>query len=55
LAIWGADGAVLLSDHAGATEWQGQLPATQDYTIGLSGAAEQTLFRLTVVIPPVGQ
>lgn len=55
LAIWGADGAVLLSDHAGATEWQGELPATQDYFIGLSGAAGQTLFRLTVVIPPVGQ
>jgi putative hemolysin len=55
LAIWGADGTVLLSDHAGATEWQGPLPATQDYFIGLSGAAAQTLYRLSVVIPPVGQ
>ncbi len=55
LAIWGADGTVLLSDHAGATEWQGPLPATQDYFIGLSGAAEQTLYRLSVSIPPAGQ
>jgi len=55
LAVWGADGTVLLSDHAGATEWQGQLPATQDYFVGLSGAAEPTLFRLTVAIPPLAQ
>jgi putative hemolysin len=55
LAVWGADGTVLLSDHAGATEWQGQLPATQDYYIGLSGATEPTLFRLTVAIPPLAQ
>jgi putative hemolysin len=55
LAIWGADGTVLLSDHAGATEWQGTLPATQDYYLGLSGAAEPTLFRLSVSIPPLGQ
>lgn len=55
LAVWGADGTVLLSDHAGATEWQGQLPATQDYYIGLSGATEPTLFRLTVSIPPLAQ
>ena len=55
LAIWGADGTVLLSDHAGATEWQGLLPATQDYYLGLSGAAAPTLFRLSVSIPPLGQ
>jgi hypothetical protein len=55
LAVWGADGTVLLSDHAGATEWQGQLPATQDYYIGLSGATEPALFRLTVAIPPLAQ
>ncbi len=55
LAVWGADGTVLLSDHAGATEWQGTLPATQDYYIGLSGAANQALFRLSVSIPPLGQ
>ena len=55
LAVWGEDGTVLLSDHASATEWQGELPATQDYYIGLSGAAAQTLFRLSVSIPPVGQ
>jgi putative hemolysin len=55
LAVWGEDGTVLLSDHAGATEWQGTLPATQDYYLGLSGAASQALFRLNVSIPPLGQ
>lgn len=55
LAVWGADGTVLLSDHAGAMEWQGQLPATQDYTIGLSGATAPTLYRLNVSIPALGQ
>jgi putative hemolysin len=55
LAIWGEDGTVLLSDQAGLTEWQGTLPATQDYYIGLSGAAGQALFRLSVSIPPLGQ
>ena len=55
LAVWGEDGTVLLSDHAGATEWQGTLPATQDYYLGLSGAVEPTLFRLSVSIPPLGQ
>lgn len=55
LAVWGADGTVLLSDYVGAMEWQGQLPATQDYYLGLSGAAAPTLFRLNVSIPPLGQ
>jgi putative hemolysin len=55
LAVWGEDGTVLLSDHAGATEWQDTLPATQDYYLGLSGAASQALFRLNVSIPPLGQ
>jgi hypothetical protein len=53
LAVWGADGTVLLSDHAGATEWQGQLPASQDYYLSVSGATEPALFRLNVSIPPL--
>ncbi len=55
LAVWGADGTVLLSDHAGASQWQGVLPATQDYYVGVSGATEPTLFRLLVSIPPLAQ
>jgi len=55
LAVWGADGTVLLSDHAGAIEWQGQLPATQDYYLSVSGATEPALFRLNVSIPPLVQ
>lgn len=55
LAIQGADGTELLSEAAGASAWQGQLPATQDYFISVSGATEPTLFRLNVAIPPLQQ
>jgi hypothetical protein len=33
LIIWGADGTVLISDHADASSWQGVTPKTQDYYI----------------------
>jgi hypothetical protein len=33
LVIWGADGDVLLSDHADASCWSGITPKTQDYFI----------------------
>jgi hypothetical protein len=53
LIIWGADGTVLISDHAGATEWEGDLPITQDYNIHVrnvgAGVAD---YSLTVTIPP---
>jgi hypothetical protein len=53
LAIWGADGTVLLSDHAGATSWSGQLPLTQDYYIDVISAGGTTAnFTLQVIIPP---
>ncbi len=48
LIIWGADGNVLISDHATATKWSGKLPKTQDYYIDLrpiaGKAAEYTIF-----------
>jgi len=48
LIIWGADGNVLISDHAGATKWNGKLPKTQDYYIDLrpfaGKAAEYTIY-----------
>lgn len=37
LIIWGEDGTVLISDHAGATSFTGQLPLTQDYYIHVRG------------------
>ncbi len=53
LAIWGADGTVLISDHAGATSWSGQLPSTQDYYIDVISQAGTTPgFTLQVTIPP---
>ena len=53
LAIWGADGTVLISDHAGATSWSGQLPLTQDYYIDVISAGGTTAnFTLQVIIPP---
>lgn len=55
LAVWGADGAVLLSDHAEASRFSRELPATQDYFIQLKGSPESaTAYRMTVTIPPAG-
>ena len=53
LVIWGADGNVLISDHAGATEWSGVLPSTQDYYIDVQAAADQPalVYTLEVAIP----
>ena len=54
MAIWGADGTVLISDHAGATSWSGLLPLTQDYYIDVIAAAGiPANFTLQVVIPPM--
>jgi hypothetical protein len=53
LIIWGADGTVLISDHAGATAWSGILPASQDYYIDVrSTSPADILYTLEVVIPP---
>ncbi len=53
LSIWAEDGTVLLSDHAGAAQWQGELPATGDYFIQLMNITDQTVsYRMTVTIPP---
>ncbi len=54
LIIWGADGTVLISDHAGATSWSGVLPSTQDYIIDVRSVTDAlTDFWLQVVIPPL--
>jgi hypothetical protein len=56
LSIWGADGTVLISDHADASTWTGVLPLTQDYYIdvidGRSGAQSPIDYTLEVIIPP---
>jgi len=55
VVIWGADGVVLISDHAEATEWTGVLPSTQDYHIDVRSAADgpSLLYTLEVIIPPL--
>ena len=53
LIIWGEDGTVLISDHAGATTWEGALPMTQDYIIAVrSVAGAEVSYTLDVIIPP---
>ena len=53
LAIWGVDGTVLISDHAGATDWSGPLPSTQDYYINVQSVGSATAnYTLEVTIPP---
>jgi hypothetical protein len=56
LSIWGADGMVLISDHAGADTWTGVLPATQDYYIDvISQDAGLFDYHLEVSVPPLAQ
>ena len=56
LSIWGADGTVLISDHAGASTWTGVLPATQDYYIDvISQDAVGFDYHLEVSVPPLAQ
>jgi uncharacterized protein YegP (UPF0339 family) len=52
LVIWGVDGTVLLSDHAGATSWSGRLPKTQDYNIDVRAVGGAATYALRVTIPP---
>ncbi len=54
LIIYGADGNVLISDHAGVSSWSGTLPTTQDYFIDTRSVGSAVVpFNLTVTIPPV--
>ena len=54
LIIYGADGNVLISDHASASTWSGVLPTTQDYFIDTRSVGNAVVpFTLTVTIPPL--
>ena len=54
LVVWGADGTVLLSDHAEVSSFQRVLPATQDYYILVRGRPEgSTTYSMTVCLPPL--
>jgi hypothetical protein len=53
IVIWGADGSVLISDHADATSWFGPLPFTQDYFIDVKSLDNNPIdYALDIVIPP---
>jgi hypothetical protein len=54
LVVWGADGTVLLTDHAEVSSFQGVLPTTQDYFIKVEGRPEgSTTYSMTVSIPSI--
>ncbi|MCI0474615.1 MAG: hypothetical protein L0Y55_00040 [Anaerolineales bacterium] len=52
LVIYGADGTVLISDHASAMQWSGHLPKTQDYHIDVKPETGAVSYTLQVTIPP---
>ena len=52
LVIFGADGTVLISDHASAMQWSGPLPKTQDYFIDVKPENGVVSYQLQVTIPP---
>ncbi len=55
VVIWGTDGTVLISDHAGTAYWVGVLPSTQEYHIKVvSGVETRISYRMEVIIPPAG-
>ncbi len=52
LVIWGEDGTVLISNHASATTWTGELPLTQDYYIDVRSVAQVPInYTIEVIIP----
>lgn len=56
LIIYGKDGTVLMSDHAGAVTWSGPLPSTQDYLIDLRSVVQKSVdYALDVEIPPLSK
>jgi hypothetical protein len=56
VVIYGADGTVLISDHATTPFWTGTLPSTQDYYIRVVGSpARAVSYYMQVIIPPVGE
>jgi hypothetical protein len=53
LVIWGDEGTVLISSHADAIFWSGELPFSQDYFIDVKSISDQPVpYTLEVIIPP---
>ena len=53
LVVWGADGNVLMSDHAESSNFQMALSTSQDYHIQVKGRPDgPTTYNMTATIPP---
>ena len=56
LVIWGDEGTVLVSSHADARFWSGELPFTQDYFIDVKSISSTAVpYTLEIIIPPPKQ
>jgi hypothetical protein len=56
LIIWGADGTVLISDHADAMQWNGRIPIAQDYIISVNSYDDTSpSYTLQITVPPLAQ
>jgi len=53
LVIWGADGSVLLTDHAIASSFSGVVPSTQDYFIDVRTSTTPVAYTMHVSVPPL--
>lgn len=52
LIIWGADGTVLISDHAEASNFIGILPSPQDYYVNIRSVSQQAIsYTVEFIIP----
>ncbi len=51
LSVLTQGGTTLLSSSANQSTWQGQLPATEDYYLGVIGGASTEDFNLSITIP----
>ena len=55
LIVYGADGTVLQTDHAGSPTFSGNLPTTQDYLIDVRSIGDRPAsYTLNVSVPPMG-
>ena len=51
--VYGFDGMVLQTDHAGAPDFKGKLPSTQDYIIGMRALYDNpATVTVDITIPP---
>ena len=53
LIVWGADGAVLQTDHGGFPTFENPVPSTQDYIIAVRAVGESdAAYTMQITVPP---